>query len=73
MFLTGVSAIIITAKGAKTAKSFYDLFLCVRVVRVVRGSWNLKGVSLVVKKRVWREGERSWEGKKSLLRGEESL
>ena len=45
----------------------------VRALRVVRGSWNLKGVSLVVKKRVWREGERSWEGKKSLLRGEESL
>ena len=45
----------------------------VRTLRVVRGSWNLKGVSLVVKKRAWREGERSWEGKKTLLSGEESL
>ena len=56
----------------------------VRTLPVVRGSWNSKGVSvvnrgkkkgvsLVVTKRVGREGERSWEGKKSLLRGEESL
>ena len=65
-------------------ESLYGLLFLVRTLPVVRGSWNLKGVSvvnrgkkkgvsLVVKKRVWREGERSWEGKKSLLRGEESL
>ena len=49
------------------------MFFLVRALRVVRGSGNSKGMSLVVTKRVGREGERSWEGKKSLLRGEESL
>ena len=39
---------ILTAKHAKIAKSFYDLFLCVRVYRVLRGSENLNGVFAII-------------------------
>ena len=43
-----MSVVFLTAKCAKIAKSFYDLFLCVRVYRVLRGSRNLKGVFIAI-------------------------
>ena len=39
---------------------FYCLFLCVRVFRVVHGSWNLKGLSLVDLKRFEEESKESF-------------
>ena len=52
----------------ENCESLYGLFLLVRAVRVVRGSWNSKGVSTIDSNRERRENRESLYGLLLLVR-----